>query len=84
VSALDVQIMQEHTDVIKRNTEPLFVVTKETGLKLNAETAKYIFVSRHEREINAAAVVSVGYTLKIQIIRPPSALLPRSQYSIPA
>jgi hypothetical protein len=63
---------------MKRSSEPVLDVSKRTGLKLRIETAKYIFVSRHERETNRAAPVSVGGAQTFQIIHPPSVLVPRA------
>ena len=63
---------------MKRSSEPVLDVSKETGLKLSTETAKYIFVSRHERETNRATPVSVGGDQTFQIIHPPSVLVPRA------
>jgi len=60
------------------STKRLLDVSKETDLKLSVETAKNIFMSRHERETNRAAPVSVGVSQTFQITRLPSALVPRA------
>jgi hypothetical protein len=66
------------TEVMKRSSEPVLDVSKEIGLKLSTLTDKYIFVSRHEKETNRVAPVSVGGAQKFQIIHPHSVLLPRA------
>ena len=42
VYADDVNILGGRVHTIKKNTEPLVVVSKKTGLEVNAEKNKYI------------------------------------------
>jgi ribosomal protein S2 len=48
VYADDVNILGDNIVTIKRKTETLFDVSKEVGLKVNAEKTQCIFLSRHQ------------------------------------
>jgi hypothetical protein len=45
----DVNIVGENIHTIQRNTKALLVASKEVGLDVNAETTKYMLVSRCQK-----------------------------------
>jgi hypothetical protein len=48
VYADHVNILGDHIDTIKRNTQTLIDAGKEIGLEVNTEKAKYMSLSRHQ------------------------------------
>jgi hypothetical protein len=48
VYADDVNILGESIHTIRKNTEALFITTKEIGLEVNAEKTKYMVMSRDQ------------------------------------
>jgi sorting nexin-29 len=48
VYADDVNLLGESINNIKKNTEALLDASKETGLEVNSEKTKYIFMPRHQ------------------------------------
>jgi hypothetical protein len=42
------QLLDDNIDTIKKNTETLMDASKEDGLEVNAEKAKYMLLSRHQ------------------------------------
>jgi hypothetical protein len=44
----DVNILSRSVRTIKKNTEALVVARKETGVEVNAEKTKYMFMSRDQ------------------------------------
>jgi hypothetical protein len=40
----DVNIMEENTDTVRKNTEALLDVSKEVGLEVNSEKTKYMLM----------------------------------------
>jgi hypothetical protein len=46
--ANDVNLLEYNTDTMKKNTETLTDASKEVGLDINIEKAKYMFLSRHQ------------------------------------
>jgi hypothetical protein len=49
-------------DIIKKNTEILIVVSKEVGLEINVEKAKYVVIPSPESKSNS------GHTISKQIV----------------
>jgi hypothetical protein len=49
VYAVDVNIVGEKTDTIKKNTEALLDANKEVGLEVNPEKTKYILMPRSQK-----------------------------------
>jgi hypothetical protein len=45
----DVDIVGEKIDAIKKNTQALLDASKEVGLELNPEEAKYMLMSRNQK-----------------------------------
>jgi hypothetical protein len=43
-----VNLLCENINIIKKNAKPLLDASKETGLELNSEKTKYVFMSRHQ------------------------------------
>jgi hypothetical protein len=48
VYAHDVNLLADNMNTIKKNTETLIGASKEVGLEVNAEKAKYTLLSRHQ------------------------------------
>jgi carbonic anhydrase len=48
VYADDVNLLGDNIDTIKKNMHTLIVASKEVGLEVNAEKAKYILLSCHQ------------------------------------
>jgi hypothetical protein len=48
VYADDVNLLGDDIDTIKKNTETLIGASKEVGLEVNTEKAKYMLISHHE------------------------------------
>jgi hypothetical protein len=48
VYADDVNLLDDNTDIIKKNTETLTDASKEAGLEENTEKTKYMLLSRHQ------------------------------------
>jgi hypothetical protein len=48
VYADDINILRESVHTIKENAEALVLASKETGLDVNADTTKYIVMSRDQ------------------------------------
>jgi len=49
VYADDVNILGGSVRTVKKNTEALVVASKETGLEVNADKTKYMFMSRDQK-----------------------------------
>jgi hypothetical protein len=48
VYADDVNLLVDHIETIKKNTQTLINASKEVGLEVNTEKTKYIFLSRQQ------------------------------------
>jgi hypothetical protein len=48
VSADDVNLLGDNTEIIKKNTETLMHTSKDVGVEVNAEKDEYILLSRHQ------------------------------------
>jgi hypothetical protein len=55
----DVNIMGEHIDTIKKNTEALLVASEEVGLEVNPDKTKYMLMSR-SRTIGREYSIKIG------------------------
>jgi hypothetical protein len=47
--AADVNIMEENTDTIKKDTKALLDASKEVGLKVNTQKTKYMFMPHSQK-----------------------------------
>jgi hypothetical protein len=47
VAYADVNLLGDNIESIKKNTESLIDVNKETGLEINVGESKYMLLSRH-------------------------------------
>jgi hypothetical protein len=54
VYADDVNLLEDKTDTIKKNTETVIDASKEVGLEVNAEKSKHIFLSHQQ---NAGQII---------------------------
>jgi predicted protein tyrosine phosphatase len=45
----DVNIVEEHTDTVKKNTEALLDASKNICLEINPEKTKYMLMSRSQK-----------------------------------
>jgi hypothetical protein len=45
---VDVNLLRDNIDTIKKNTESLIDASKEVGLEINVEKTKYMLLSRHQ------------------------------------
>jgi hypothetical protein len=45
----DVNLLEDNTDTIKENKETLIDASKEIGLEINMETAKYMILIYHQK-----------------------------------
>ena len=61
VYAVDVNILGGSIYVIRKDTEALVVVSKETGLLVNADKTKYMVMSRIRRMRWAGHVARMGW-----------------------
>jgi transcriptional regulator NrdR family protein len=48
VYADDINLLSENINIIKKNAEALLDASKETGLEVNSEKTKYMFMSYHQ------------------------------------
>jgi hypothetical protein len=48
VCAVDVNLLGDNIDTVKRNTQTLTDAGKEVGLEVNTEKTKYMLLSRHQ------------------------------------
>jgi hypothetical protein len=48
VFADDVNLLVDNIDTIKKNTETLIAASKEVGVEVNTEKAKYMLLSHHQ------------------------------------
>jgi sorting nexin-29 len=48
IYADDVNLLGDNINIIKKNAEALLDASKETGLEVNSEKTKYMFMSRHQ------------------------------------
>jgi hypothetical protein len=46
--AVDVDLLEDGIDAIKKNTKPLIDASKEVYLEINIEKTKYMLLSRHQ------------------------------------
>jgi hypothetical protein len=46
--AVDVNLLGDNIDTIKKNTDTLIDASKEVGLQINIEKTKYFLLSRHQ------------------------------------
>jgi sorting nexin-29 len=59
VYADDINLLGENINSIKKNAEALFHASKETGLEVNSEKQKYMFMSRHQTAGQSNYIVQV-------------------------
>jgi hypothetical protein len=45
----DVNLLEDNTDIIKKNTETVSDASKKLGLEVNAERTKYMFLYCHQK-----------------------------------
>jgi hypothetical protein len=48
--AVDVNLLRDNIDTIKKNTETLIDASKEVGLEINVKKTEYMLLSRHQNE----------------------------------
>jgi hypothetical protein len=58
----DVNLLEDNTDTIEKNTETLIDASKEVGLEINVKKTKYMLLSRHQnsgqdRDIKSKQIV---------------------------
>jgi hypothetical protein len=57
----DVNLLGENIDVMKKNTETLIDVSKETGLEINAGKTKYMLLSPFQTSSGTTIILRVFY-----------------------
>jgi hypothetical protein len=58
--AVDVNLLGDNIDTIKKNTETLIDASKEIGLEINVDKTKYMLLPRHQ---------NVGQNRDIKIVK---------------
>jgi hypothetical protein len=62
---VDVNLLGDNIDTVKKNTETLIGTSKEAGVEMEVERTKYILLSRHQNAAQTRDIIILIDRLKM-------------------